>query len=215
MDYTKATAPPMKARFIFLTLGLLAVAALAVTSCRSPQFGEVIAVTVTADGNESRLEVQTGTTVTQALQQAGILVGNLDAVDPPPYTVLNDGDRIRVTRILETFVTEQVEIPFERQTVRSEIVTEGETRLLQPGENGQQELTWRILTENGEETSRTVVKTVVLKEPVAEIIMVGAQSTFAPMPIPGRLVLLACGNAWLMEGTTGNRKPLVTTGDLD
>ena len=197
---------------LILTLGLLAVI---LTGCRSPQFGGSLAVTIQADGAATPLEVQTGTTVTQALQAAGILVGNLDTVEPPLYTVLNDGDRIRITRVTETFITEEVEIAFERQMVRSEAVTEGETRLLQPGENGRQELTWRILAEDGAETSRTVVKTVVLKAPVAEIVMVGAQSAFAPLPIPGKLILLAGGNAWLMEGSTGNRKPLVTTGDLD
>jgi hypothetical protein len=201
----------MKTRF-FLIFILFTVF---LTSCRSPQIGDSLAVTIVADGNESRLEVQTGTTVTQALQTAGILVGNLDTVEPPLYTVLNNGDQIRITRVIETFITEEVEIAFERQMVRSEAVTEGETRLLQPGENGRQELTWRVLTEDGAETSRTVVKTVILKAPVAEIIMVGAQSAFAPLPIPGKLVLLAGGNAWLMEGSTGNRKPLVTTGDLD
>jgi hypothetical protein len=206
---------PMKLRFIFLTFGLLAVTALAVTGCRSPQVGGGLAVTIQADGAATPLEVPAGSTVTQALQTAGILVGNLDTVEPPLYTVLNNGDQIRITRIIETFITEEVEIAFERQMVRSEAVTEGETRLLQPGENGRHELTWRVLAENGAETSRTVVKTVVLKAPVAEIVMVGAQSAFAPLPIPGKLVLLAGGNAWLMEGSTGNRKPLVTTGDLD
>jgi hypothetical protein len=201
----------MKTRF-FSTLILLAVV---LTGCRSPQFGGGLSVTVSADGNESKLEVQPGSTVTQALQAAGILVGNLDTVEPPLYTVLNDGDQILVTRVVETFITEEEEIPFEKQVVRSEAITEGETRLLQPGENGQQEFTWRILAENGVETSRTIVKTVILKEPIAEITMIGAQSAFAPLPIPGKLVLLAGGNAWLMEGSTGNRKPLVTTGDLD
>lgn len=201
----------MKTRF-FLTFMLLTVI---LTGCRSPQFGENLSVTVNADGGATPLEIQSGTTVAQALQEAGILIGNLDTVEPPLYTVLNDGDQIRVTRVIETFVTEEVEIPFERQVVRSEAVTEGETVLLQPGENGQQELTWRILAENGVETSRTVVKTVTLKSPIAEITMIGAQSAFAPLPIPGKLVLLAGGNAWLMEGSTGNRKPLVTTGDLD
>ena len=195
-----------------LTLILLAAF---LAGCRSPQFGESLAVTIRADGAATPLEVQAGTTVTQALQTAGILVGNLDTVEPPLYTVLNEGDQIRITRVTETFITEEVEIAFERQMVRSEAVAKGETRLLQPGENGRQELTWRILSEDGTETSRTVIKTVVLKEPVAEISMIGAQSAFAPLPIPGKLALLAGGNAWLMEGSTGNRKPLVTTGDLD
>lgn len=209
----------MNARF-FPTLRRCSVQALLLlasilTSCRSPQFSGDVSVTIHADGGATRLEVQQGTTVAQALQQAGILLGNLDTVDPPLYTVLNHGDEIRVRRVIETFITEVVEVPFERRMVRSEAVAKGETVLLTPGENGRQEITWRILSEDGVETSRTVVKTVVLKEAVAEVTMVGAQSAFAPLPIPGKLALLAGGNAWLMEGTTGNRKPLVTTGDLD
>jgi hypothetical protein len=45
--------------------------------------------------------------------------------------------------------------------------------------------------------------------------MVGVQKPFTPMPIPGKLVYIASGNAWIMEESTGNRRPVVTTGDLD
>ncbi|MBI5933670.1 MAG: G5 domain-containing protein [Chloroflexi bacterium] len=202
----------MKTRLILLTLCLLAAT---LTGCRSPQFGGDASVTVNADGAATPLTVEIGTTVAQALAQAGISVGNLDTVEPPLYAVLNDGDTVKVTRVVETFVTEEIEIPFEKQVVRSDAIAKDETRLLTSGENGLKEETWRVLTEDGVETSRRVVKTVILKEAVAEITMVGAQSAFAPLPIPGRVVLLAGGNAWVMEGTTGNRKPLVTTGDLD
>ncbi len=200
----------MKARLLFIAIFLPLL-----TSCRSPQFGDTIQVTIIADGNETNLKVSPGSTVDQALEEANILVENLDITEPPLYTVLQEGDKIQVTRVIETFVTEEVEVPFEKQVVRSESVGEGESLLLQTGENGLQELTWRILTEDGTETSRAVVKTVILREPIAEITMIGAQSAFAPLPFPGKIVLLAGGNAWLMEGSTGNRKPLVTTGDLD
>jgi len=45
--------------------------------------------------------------------------------------------------------------------------------------------------------------------------MVGVQSPFAPVPIPGKLIYLTGGNAWIMEGSTSVRRPLVTSGDLD
>ena len=45
--------------------------------------------------------------------------------------------------------------------------------------------------------------------------MIGVQSPFAPLSIPGKLAFLTGGNAWIMEGSTSNRRPLVTTGDLD
>jgi hypothetical protein len=128
---------------------------------------------------------------------------------------LSEGQVIRVTRVREEFVTEEVNIPFERQIARNESLPEGETRLVQPGINGLQELTYRIKYEDDQETNRTVVKSVILKESVPEIVMIGAQSAFAPLVIPGKLAYLSGGNAWLMEGTTANRKPVVTSGDLD
>lgn len=202
----------MKFRFNLLTIILLAAL---LAGCRSPQFGGSVTVTIQADGAATQFEVPAGSDVSEALASAGIIVGNLDEVEPPLYTVVSYGDVITVKRVIETFQTEEIAIPYEQQTVRSESIAAGEKSLLQDGENGLQELTWRILTENGEETSRAVVKTVVLKEAVPEIWMVGAQSAFAPLPIPGRLIFLAGGNAWMMEGTTANRIPLVTTGDLD
>ena len=41
--------------------------------------------------------------------------------------------------------------------------------------------------------------------------MVGVQAPFAPISIPGKLIYLTGGNAWMMEGTTSTRRPLVTS----
>jgi hypothetical protein len=115
----------------------------------------------------------------------------------------------------EKFETEEQIVPFERQVVRNESLPEGETRLVQAGANGRDELTYRIVLEDGEEISRSIVKSVTLQEAAPEIVMVGAQSSFAPLPIPGKLAYLAGGNAWVIDTSTANRTPLVTTGDLD
>src|SRR5574339_973695 len=197
-----------------LVSALLAVSVLA--SCRSPQVtGEDITISVTADGETHNLTVPAGSTVTQALQAAGITVGNADRVEPPPYTVLGEGDSITLTRVEEVFETEEQIIPFERQVVRNESLPEGETRLVQAGINGKEELTYRRVLENDVEISKTAVKSVTLQEAVPEIMMVGAQSSFAPLPIPGHLVYLAGGNAWIIDTSTAKRTALVTTGDLD
>ncbi len=203
---------------LFLRLCLLTVlsAFTTLTACRSPQLtGGEITVTLTADGTTRSLTIPTGSTVGQAIQIAGITLGNLDKAEPPLYTVLNDGDAITITRVREVFETEEQIIPFERQIVRNETLPEGETRLVQAGANGLQELTYRIVYEDNVEISRAIVKTVILQEAVPEIVMVGAQASFAPLPIPGQLVYLSGGNAWIMDTTTANRRPLVTTGDLD
>lgn len=201
-----------------LRFGLLAVFIFSlslINACRSPQLGEDIVINLQVDGQTYAAEVPAGSTVSQALQSAGIAIGNLDKTEPPLYTVLSEGDLVVVTRVEEIFETEQVIIPFERQIVRNETLPEGETRLVQAGVNGLQEVTTRKILENGIEVSETTVKTVIITEALPEIVMVGAQASFAPLNIPGTIAYLAGGNAWIMEGSTANRRVIVSSGDLD
>jgi len=201
---------PRLTLFVFL----LALSMLTV-SCRSPQIGEEISVHISADGAVREVKVTAGSTVTQALQTAGIALGNLDRAEPPLYTVLESGDTVKLTRVQEVFETEQRVVPFERQIVRNETLPEGETRLVQAGSNGEEEVTYRRILEDNVEVSKSVVKTVTLTEALSEIVMVGAQSSFTPLNIPGTIAYLSGGNAWVMEGSTANRRIVISTGDLD
>lgn len=172
-------------------------------------------VTVIADGSQQNVTVPLGSTVQETLDAAGVTLGELDRVDPPAYTVLSDGAQVRVVRVREEFQIVQETIPFERQTLRSESLPEGETRLLQTGENGLREVTVRYLYEDDEEISQSTVKVDVIRTPVPEIVMVGSQSTVERLEIPGELVYLDGGNVWLMQGSTVDRSPVLTLGDLD
>jgi resuscitation-promoting factor RpfB len=184
--------------------------------CASPQVtGEDITVSITVDGASHNFTVPSGSTVTQALQSAGITVSEQDRIEPPPYAVLNGGDSVKVTRVQEVFETEEQIIPFERQVVRNESLPDGQTRLVQKGANGNKELTYRRVLEDGVEISKSIVKTVVLQDALPEIMMVGAQTSFAPLPVPGKLAYLSGGNAWIIDTSTANRTALVTSGDLD
>ncbi|MDX1377965.1 MAG: G5 domain-containing protein, partial [Anaerolineales bacterium] len=123
-------------------LATVLTAFLLLTACRSPQMtGNDISVTIITDGGSQAVALPAGSTVTQALQSAGVTVGSLDKADPPLYTVLSDGDSVTLIRVEEKFETEEVVVPFERQVVRNESLPEGETRLVQAGVNGLQELT--------------------------------------------------------------------------
>jgi len=161
------------------------------------------------------LTLPSGSTVQEALDASGLETSSLDKVDPPRYTVLTEGTRILITEVTERFEIEQVAIPFESQIIRNEALPEGEQRLLQPGSNGVQEITYRIVEEQGVEILRTPVKNVVLEAAVPEIVMIGSQTAYAALPIDGMLAYVAGGNAWLMQGNTSNRRPLTVTGDLD
>jgi hypothetical protein len=199
-------------RIRFLALAIL----LALAACVGPHVtASDIEVTVQVDGSRVSVIVPQGSTVQQALSLADLRLGELDRVEPAGYTVVTSGTLIHVIRITESFEVETVVLPFERQTIRNESLPEGETRLLQPGQNGTQELTYRLVFEEGIEISRTLVKTSIIDEPKPEIIMIGAQSAFTPIPIEGTLAYASAGNAWIMRNSTGNRYPLVVSGDLD
>ncbi len=207
----------MRAPRLSPTARLLLTLTWLVASCSGPKAtaGSIqIQVSVDAGPRLTR-SVPSGSTVQQALAYAGVQLGDLDKVDPPGYTVLTQDATIRVTRVVERFVVETVTVPYERQTIRSEGLPAGETRMLQPGANGQQEITYRVVEEGGVEVSRTPVKTVSVKDSQPEIVLIGAQAAFSPVPIRGSLAYLAGGNAWMMRGDTGSRRPLVVTGDLD
>lgn len=211
-----ASPQPFRRFTLPLWLVLILSTFIALSGCRSPQLaGADITISIAVDGNTQVVAVAPGSTVQQSLQTAGIAVSSSDRTEPPLYTVLNDGDMIEIVRVQELFETEEQVIPFEQQLVRNESLPEGETRLVQAGVNGLQEITYRRELENNVELSKSIVKTVILQEALPEIVMIGAQSSFAPLPIPGKLAYIAGGNAWVIDGSTANRTPLVTTGDLD
>lgn len=109
------TSPSRLLLAVLLALSLL-------VSCRSPQVtGEDITVTINVDGESRNVTVPAGSTVSQALLSAGITVGELDQADPPPYTVLSNGNSINLTRVEEIFETEEQIIPFERQIGRAHV----------------------------------------------------------------------------------------------
>ncbi len=190
--------------------------AILIVSCSGPRTtAEQIQISILVDGEENQLSVPSGSTVQNAIETSGIALGALDRLDPPSYTLLDAGSTITITRINERFEIEQIEISFERQTLRNEALPLGESHLLQPGSNGLQEITYRILEEGGVEISRTPIKNTVLVEPVAEIIMVGIQSAYTSVSIEGKLAYISGQNAWIVQGDTGNRRPLVLSGDLD
>ncbi|MBE9475386.1 MAG: G5 domain-containing protein [Chloroflexi bacterium] len=202
--------------FVRFLLILMGVSTLSLAACAAPQVTEgLITVGISADGEETSVSVPAGNTVDSTLRAAGIILEPLDKTDPPLYTVLGDGSQVLVVRVEEEFIIEQEVIPFESQVVRNESLPEGQEYWLQLGENGLREITIRRLFEDGEEVSSSPVKSIIVEEPIPQIKMVGVQRSFVPFDIPGRLVYLLDGDAWFMEGTTGNRQQLISSGDLD
>lgn len=201
--------PAPRGTFLLLALVLL------LAACRPAVSLPRNEVLVLADGEQQRVQVEAGSRVSAALQAAGVTLGPLDRTEPHSLAELADGDEVRVIRVEEAYKVAEEPIAFLSRTLQNEAMPVGEQRLIQNGVNGLEEITYRLLYEDGELVSRTAVRSQVVSAAVEEIIMIGAQSSFSGLNIPGRLVFLAGGNAWLLEQNTGSRQAVVTTGDLD
>jgi resuscitation-promoting factor RpfB len=174
-----------------------------------------ISVRITADRSPHDVSIPAGSSVADALDQAGIKLDSLDRVIPPLYSLVADGSAVRVIRVRERFEVETMTIPFERQTVRNDALPSGQTLMVQSGKNGRQEITYRILSEDGEDVSRTAMKTVLLEEAAPEIWMVGVNSSLRSTAISGTLCFADAANAWMFSGNSSHRIPLVSSGNLD
>jgi len=199
---------------MFLIFGLFV---FLITGCisRVTETPALVPVTIDDQGKLIKVEVKTGESISTAITKAGLTLSILDRSDPPTFTRLTNAQTVQIIRVKEEFYTENQIIPFDHQTVRNETLPEGQKLLIQPGENGTAQITYRRLIENGQEVSRTVFKSEIQTPSTPEIIMIGVQAPFSPLTIPGRLVYINAGSGWLIEGTTGNRRPILASGDFD
>lgn len=207
---TKLFAQTMKCCLVLVAASLL----MAACTSATPSQG-FLGISILVDGKQISVEIPAGSTVQFALDKAGITLGSLDRLDPPAFTLLTGAASIRVTRVREVFEVEETVLPFSRQTVKNESLPNNQRMIVQAGMPGMQQITYRRLFEDEVEVSRTRIKTQTIIEPKPEIEMVGVQSPFAPVALQHRLAYLTMGSAWLMERTSSERRPLVTTGDLD
>ncbi len=171
-------------------------------------------VTLIADGEE-RVLVTQALTVRDLLTEAGVTLDEDDRVSPVEPTLLEEGMTVRVTRVEVHVQSEQREVPFERQIMRDASVPAGETRLLEPGISGIEELVYRITLEDGVEVERRLVRRVMLREPRAEVVMVGVRTEQEPMPVTGTIAYVANRNGWVIQTISPNRRRLTYSSDLD
>ena len=193
-------------KWVAFLLLLLSLAACAPDSGRS--------VTLVADGGTRTLATE-AFTVRDLLAEAGVTLDEDDRVVPVEPTFVEDGMTVRVIRVEVRTETEQRDIPFERQTVRDASIPVGETRLLEPGVVGVEELTYRVTIEDGTEIERRLVRQVTLQEPRAELVLTGVQAELKPVPITGTVAYVANHNVWVMQTTSPNQRRLTHAGDLD
>jgi hypothetical protein len=203
----------------FIRIGLIAGLILGFSAACSPQtqtpLPEEITVQIEADNETISLQIEEGLSVLEVLSEVEITLSGNDRTEPAEVIRLYEDSTIRVIRVEERIETEQEVIPFEVVRQPTESLPAGQEKLLQSGKNGLREIVSVRLFEDGEEISLNEVSSVVLEEKVDEIILVGVQTSIAPLTLTSPLVYLSNGNAWMMDQTSADRYLIVSTGDLD
>lgn len=192
---------------------ILQLLALALVGCGQP---EPMLIRLVADGQQQLVQATASSlSVRDLLDAVGLSLGAQDKVEPDLYVQVTDGMTIVVTRVEEAFDVERRVLPFAHKTVRSEALPEGEQRLLQPGTNGEIEITYRLVLEDGTEVLREEVTREVVIEPVDESVLVGVRGEITSVPISGTVAYLSGGNAWLIRESTELRRNVTGSSDLD
>lgn len=130
-------------------------------------------VTVTADKKTSKLRM-TGGTVSDALAEAGIKLGEDDIVSIELDEQLYSGIIIKVSRVKYTNRDAWVEVPYETEYIEDSNLKIGTQEVISGGKNGVKTITYRDLYIDGEYVESEMLDEVISKEPVSKIVGVGS-----------------------------------------
>lgn len=129
------------------------------------------------NGGETETLWTTEKYVKDLLDSKNITLQALDEIDPSPKHPIEDGLTIKITRVKkETEVVEE-RLDYKTITRYDSNMSQGQTRVIQPGEYGVVENHYEITYKNGEEVERELVKQVTKQEGQDEIVAVGTKSS--------------------------------------
>lgn len=144
------------------------------------------AVTLLENGSltQDLYEVQSGDVLGSIANKHGLSLKELLAINPDltDDTLLKIGQQVNVTVnkpylsvIVEKEINVTEEIPFETKYEETDSLIKGDTKVQTAGEKGSKSVTYSISTQNGVEVQKTVVNTVVTKEPVTQVVLKGTK----------------------------------------
>jgi uncharacterized protein YabE (DUF348 family) len=136
-----------------------------------------------AAGKPHRATV-TALRVDGALKQLGVAVDGNDKVRPGLTSAVHDGDRITFTRV--AVHTKRVNRSVGYATVKKADsgMYRNQTRTGRAGRDGLRKVTYKVTYRNGHPSSRAVVRSVVVRKPVAQVVRYGTKQRPAPKPQP-------------------------------
>lgn len=129
-------------------------------------------------GTELVVRTQTKT-VADLLAEKNIKPAAKDTVRPAPATPITAGMSVEVIRNGTATVTAQKSIAAPTKIIADPDLTLGAQAVRQEGTPGIEVITYKVVTKNGHEVSRTVIQTAVISKPVPRIVVQGTNVDIA------------------------------------
>ena len=174
------------------------------------------------DGDTTTVRKTTYKKVEDILKELNITLGEKDQVTPSLNSEVATVDTIKISRTGKTIETKKEVIKFEIKEEKddSKYVDEKVTKV--EGKNGEKEVTYNVVRENGKEVSREVASEKVITEATAKVVVVGtkqrpvAEQSYVAQAqsysAPGGSVTLDNGNTAGADGAAAAQEMARRTG---
>lgn len=128
------------------------------------------------DGGTSKEVWSTSTTVADFLEQQGIILNELDRVEPALDTTISPDGVVNVVRVEK--VTDVVEEPVSFAVVsqKDNTIQQGQEKVITEGKQGLVSVKYEVTKENGVEVDRTLVSKTVVQEKQDKVVAVGTKA---------------------------------------
>lgn len=147
-----------------------------------PKFGLGSKITITRatpvkviDAGDEEVYRTWKTNVSDLLNEVGIEVGDSDKVSVPLDQHLRFEQVIEITRVINGDDFQYEEIDYKTITKKDSTLERGVTKVSQVGKVGKKKLIYTVVKENGEEISRKLADTEVVREPQDKIVLEGTK----------------------------------------
>lgn len=107
-----------------------------------------------------------------------ITLGSSDKISPDLSEKLKDGISVNIIRVASEALVEKVAIEFQTVVNVDANVIETRSKTLQEGKTGEKQLEYKVTYENGKQVLKELLKEVIIKEPVTQIIQKGGLPVF-------------------------------------
>lgn len=133
-------------------------------------------VALTLYGKSETVYTQAAT-VGDFIKEKNIRLGEKDDMSLAASTRITAGMQLSIWRNGKQTVTQEEDVAFETQKIQDANREVGYKQVNTPGVNGKKMVTYEIIMQDGREVSRTIIQSVVTKQPVKQVETVGSKLT--------------------------------------